>query len=395
LPRVYFITGGTGLVGSELVRRILAWDPGAEIHLLVRGRVPAISAHRVATLLETIAPGDRHARDRVHTYSGDLTQPDLGLAAAARDALAEKVTHIIHCAADVRFDLPLETARSINFAGTVRVFELARRAAARGRLARYTQVSTYTVGRPEPGSMTVLETPVPTGVVARTTYERSKAETEAYLLLRRGEVPLVICRPSTIVGDSRNGYTQDFKVGYVIMRLYADGLLPDVLPCTRDAVTDCVHLDEVCDATYALSVLPDLASGAIFHLAAGRGAFDTARVLERAAAAVRAELLAAGRPAPRPLVCEVLPQVTPEMLRARVADPEALATLVSFLPYLSNRLRYDDGLTHQALGTSVTRTSFSDTVPQRMRFCVESDWGRIAMPRAPLAPAPRLPGVSR
>jgi fatty acyl-CoA reductase len=56
---------------------------------------------------------------------GDVTLPDLGLSAANRQLLTDRVSIIFHAAATIRFDEPLKRAVLINTRGTRLMLELA------------------------------------------------------------------------------------------------------------------------------------------------------------------------------------------------------------------------------------------------------------------------------
>ena len=89
-------------------------------------------------------------RPRVQAFAADLTAPGArGSTPRVRDALAGRVTTIVHSAASVSFTLPLEEARAINVEGTRRMLEFADAARACGGLDRYGHVSTaYVAGHP-------------------------------------------------------------------------------------------------------------------------------------------------------------------------------------------------------------------------------------------------------
>ncbi|HUE58830.1 MAG TPA: SDR family oxidoreductase, partial [Acidimicrobiales bacterium] len=124
------ITGGTGFLGTALAERLLRSIPDCEVALLVRpGRRGAVERVRREILRNNCFDrlrsdlGDRFDRDmdrRVLVMSGDVGVDGLGLDAAGEDTL--RSCHIvIHSAAAVSFDSPLDSAVEINLLGPSRV----------------------------------------------------------------------------------------------------------------------------------------------------------------------------------------------------------------------------------------------------------------------------------
>ncbi|CAG7732020.1 unnamed protein product, partial [Allacma fusca] len=68
---------------------------------------------------------DPHSIARVLPISGDITLPGLGINEDDLQLLRENVSVVIHAAATVRFDEPLEVALNINLGGTSRLLDLA------------------------------------------------------------------------------------------------------------------------------------------------------------------------------------------------------------------------------------------------------------------------------
>jgi hypothetical protein len=79
------------------------------------------------------------ARPQVVAVPGDLGRPRLGLSTSEVDALASEVDIIIHAAADIRLEAPIQETLHANYLGTRRVLELAMQLP---RCARYPHART-------------------------------------------------------------------------------------------------------------------------------------------------------------------------------------------------------------------------------------------------------------
>jgi thioester reductase-like protein len=269
MPTV-LLTGATGLIGSELLRRIVRWDPATTVALLVRRRGRRTPAERVDDLWAELFPpsaGPAPPKSRVRILEGDLQAPQLGLDARAYTSLAHEVSAIYHLGADVRFDLPLEAARAINVTGTLALADLGMEAAKRGQFERFHQISTFAASGRLAGRTVVPEAPPVLSRSFRNTYEQTKAEAEVALLARSGELPLTIHRVGIVVGDSRTGWTSKFDVFYMMFRLllddFEDGFPLDKVPISSRARVNAVPVDLVADALFALGALRRGESGEI------------------------------------------------------------------------------------------------------------------------------------
>ncbi|KAK7973541.1 Acyl transferase/acyl hydrolase/lysophospholipase [Apiospora saccharicola] len=111
------LTGSRGYIGRHLLASLVDDARVARIYCLVRGR--------------TEQQQQQHSSAKVKIIYGDLSQPSLGLSAAAFDALGVGTDVIIHCAGNRSFWDRYEVLRPDNY-GSVR--ELARMAVAHGGL---------------------------------------------------------------------------------------------------------------------------------------------------------------------------------------------------------------------------------------------------------------------
>jgi alcohol-forming fatty acyl-CoA reductase len=130
------ITGGTGFVGTALIERLLRGAPGCELVLLVRPSKRHDATERVrreifknnafdrlkADLKDTVEPFEAMVARRVRAIGGDVSTDGLGLNDADR-ALFASCDTVIHSAAAVAFDSPLDSAVEINLLGPVRIAE--------------------------------------------------------------------------------------------------------------------------------------------------------------------------------------------------------------------------------------------------------------------------------
>jgi HAD superfamily hydrolase (TIGR01490 family) len=188
------ITGATGFLGTALVERILRAIPDSEVALLVRpGRRGA--ADRVRREILRNSCFDRLRRElgdgfdaeiarRVRVIGGDVGVDGLGLDAEGEQVLASCPT-VIHSAATVSFDSPLDAAVEINLLGPVRMAAALNRIKPDGRRPHLIAISTaYVAGsrRGRAPEATLADTPWSTEVAWRGEVDaarRARSDTDA------------------------------------------------------------------------------------------------------------------------------------------------------------------------------------------------------------------------
>jgi HAD superfamily hydrolase (TIGR01490 family) len=135
--RRLLVTGATGFLGQALLERILAGLPETRVTLLIRPRGERSGRDRLERLLYKPvfenwreAAGDdgvrRALEERLDVIEGELGQDGL--------ALPDDLDAVLHCAATVSFDPPVDEAFTINLLGPVKLYEAVRASAARPHL---------------------------------------------------------------------------------------------------------------------------------------------------------------------------------------------------------------------------------------------------------------------
>lgn len=106
------LTGATGSLGAHIVSQLALSPKCKAVYCLVRANSKEVAAKRVRQSLQ--------ARNLYHTFpataqrkivalTADMTDPQLGLSEATYMLLVSQVTHVIHCAWSVNFNMTLES----------------------------------------------------------------------------------------------------------------------------------------------------------------------------------------------------------------------------------------------------------------------------------------------
>jgi NAD(P)-dependent dehydrogenase (short-subunit alcohol dehydrogenase family) len=278
----YLLTGATGFLGRNVLRRLLEHDDCDQVVCLVR------SPEKLARVTAAM-PG----AGRIRALSGDLTADGLGLSGDDLDDLLG-VEHVVHLGAVYDITTGDELNHATNVDGTRRVVELAERIGA-GCLHH---VSSVAVAGDHRGRF--AETDFDTGQRLLSPYHRTKFAAEE-IVRRATAVPWRVYRPAVVVGDSRTGEMDKVdgpyyllpaldRVAHLVGRTRVPAAaLPVVLPDL--GATNVVPVDYVADAMVHLMHRPGLDQRA-FHLVSPRpqpllevyNAFATAAGAPRAVA---------------------------------------------------------------------------------------------------------------
>lgn len=361
--RTMLVTGGTGAIGAELVRRLAAAPPVDRIVVLTR----APGDERRQRLL---ASWRDSARVPVELVTGSLRT----LAESARE-LRPEITHIAHLAADTRFSAPPAESRAANVDGTVAVLDFAR---ACPRLTAIAAVSTVYVAGLRTGG--VLEEELEHDAGFANPYESSKHEMERVVRSAMRELPVSVYRLSTAIGEDGTGEVTSLNAFHTALRLMYAGLVP-MIPGSGDTPID------VISTGYAARAIQHLFAAAFqpgwtYHICAGRSAPRLMEVLEAAMHTMRARRPAWRKRAIEPPVLS--DEATYELFVRSVRESgdasmlSATRAVESFARQLTRPKVFDTAQADLSLIGAATLPDPLELCRDVVRFCVENEWRAAA-----------------
>lgn len=371
----YFITGATGAVGSALVP-LLMEDPDTELRLLVRAESEAALADRLEQLFAFWEwPADDPRRKRVRALRGDAAESRFALDDAQYRMLAAELTHIIHCAASVRMNEPLEKARRSAIGSATAILELARATHAGGRLSKVEFVSTVGVAGKRPGLLP--ERWIDEARAFHNSYEQSKAEAEERVraAVEQEGLPITVHRPSMVIGDSRSGRIIHFQIFYFICEFLSGRKTHGLYPDFGAVQLDVIPVDCVASAIVASSRDPG-SGGRILHLCSGPQAAPALMALRHT---VRDTFRAHGREVPRAVtlprgVFALLPRIA--ALLAPADKRRALSTLPIYLDYLADQQGFDNARYRASLAArGESLPAWQDYLPTVLKAYLDAPGG--------------------
>lgn len=243
------MTGATGVLGRDLVKQILD-TTSDELIVLARSSHKHKAEERVKKLLAPKIKPEQFKRIRV--LEGDVTIPNLGLSQELIERLGSEVDDFFHVAALTALNGSEEDCMRINYFGTEQALHIARVWCFKGKLKKFVYFSTaYAAGSLK--KCHSLESELPKNPGHANFYESSKYRSENKVRESMAEgLPVIIIRPSIVVGHSETGEVSDFNVIYPFFKLFAHGVISKLVGRAHHKF-NIVPIDFVVNATLALS----------------------------------------------------------------------------------------------------------------------------------------------
>jgi long-chain acyl-CoA synthetase len=367
-----FITGGTGMMGKEIVRLLLK-NTNADIFLLVHKRGITDGNEEILENIFSLTPRKEFIK-RLKVIRGDITKSQIGLDDYIYRALLKKTTHILHCAASTRFDLPLEEARKINVFGTKNIADFAQKCP---NIRQFGFLSTVYVSGKRIGEIKEDELEHTAGFV--NTYEQSKYEAEM-LLSKLKNIPVAVYRLSTILGDSQSGKVNHFTAPHQAIRMMYLGLA-SMLPGAPDYKVDLISSDYTAKTIFDL-YWKNFVPNKNFHITHGEGSYTLHEIIEKTY-----EVLAvidkdwAQKNYPKPAI--VSEETFDLFMRsASSVDNPILSGVLNALNHFAHQLLYPKEFSNR--NTLAVLPNYRKKLPKIqeyygkvVEYCVKRKWGKI------------------
>lgn len=267
------LTGATGFLGGALAASLLASRRWRELLFLIRAADADEGRLRLAECMQRFGlhPALVERLGEHQILCGDLC----GWESFADDARLAEVSEVVNCAAFASFSNHPDIVRT-NVAGTV---GFAAAIAARARLRRFIQVGTAMCCGPDAPRLVGEDYDPPPGAAQLVPYTASKLEGERRLRAELPSLPLVVVRPSIIVGHTRLGCQPSPSIFWVFRMARA----LRGFPCEVESRIDVVPVDYCAEAILHLLRAPRL-SHDVYQLSAAEAASCSFREIDGAIA---------------------------------------------------------------------------------------------------------------
>ncbi|MDF0732751.1 cationic peptide resistance protein CprA [Pseudomonas entomophila] len=266
------LTGATGFLGGSVAAQLIANGHGANLAFLVRANSPEQGLERLRDNLRQhgVAAVDCLALHAGQILCGDFH--DTAWLASATPRLMQ-VDRVINCAAVASFSKN-PSIWPVNVEGTFAFAEVMSRSA---RLKRFLHVGTAMCCGPERESPISESWEFPAAEQQLVDYTASKAEIERRMRDDLPGLPLVVARPSIVVGHRTLGCQASGSIFWV----FRMGFALESFTCGLDEQIDVIPVDYCAEALIGLVLKPRL-SHDLYHISAGHGAACTFGEIDQA-----------------------------------------------------------------------------------------------------------------
>ncbi|KFK93169.1 MULTISPECIES: SDR family oxidoreductase [unclassified Serratia (in: enterobacteria)] len=256
--KTLLLTGATGFLGGAVLERLLLDNKGVNYLLLVRAESAQQGLNRIRMNMEKFNI-DKNILGKLNEENillGDLSAPDCFLS----DPRINNVTHVVNCAAVASFgNNPL--IWKVNVEGTL---AFAQRMAQVKGLQRFLHVGTAMSCAPEPGSLVAESAEFEETAEHLVEYTRSKSTIEQLMRQSCPQLPLVIARPSIVVGHTRLGCQPSSSIFWV----FSMALMLRKFMCSLQDHIDVIPVDYCAEALVML-LNRDRLDNDVYHISAG------------------------------------------------------------------------------------------------------------------------------
>ena len=256
--KTLLITGATGFLGGAVLEKILHNKLPMNLLLLVRAENSDAGLERIKSNMRKFNLSDEalSVLSAAQILTGDLGEPESFI----NDPRLDSVTHVVNCAAVASFgNNPL--VWKVNVEGTL---SFARRMSQVAGLERFLHVGTAMSCTPEPDSLVAESAEFRENAEHLVAYTQSKSTIEQLMRKTCPQLPLVIARPSIVVGHTRHGCTPSTSIFWV----FSMGLMLQKFMCSLEDRVDVIPVDYCADALLML-LTGQIAQGEVVHISAG------------------------------------------------------------------------------------------------------------------------------
>ncbi|NIF18180.1 cationic peptide resistance protein CprA [Pantoea sp. Cy-639] len=259
------LTGATGFLGGSVTAQLIADGHAADLCFLVRAedRQQGLERLRDNLLQHGVSQADSQALESSQIICGDFL--DTSWLGRETPRLMQ-VDRVINCAAVASFSKN-PTIWPVNVEGTFAFAEVMSRSK---RLKRFLHVGTAMCCGPQQESPISESWEFPEAEQQLVDYTASKAEIERRMREDLPSLPLVVARPSIVVGHRSLGCQASGSIFWV----FRMGFALESFTCGLDEQIDVIPVDYCAEALIGLTLKPQL-SHDLYHISAGHSSACT------------------------------------------------------------------------------------------------------------------------